>query len=46
MVENVGSLKWFMVGSEAAGEEVSAEEEASVLAGMMKARCLALGLPM
>ena len=46
MVENVGSLKWWMAGSKVAGEVVSAGEEASLSAGMMKARCSAPGIPM
>ena len=39
-------LEVWMAGSEATGKEVSAGEEASVLAGMMKARYSGLELPM
>ena len=46
MVENIGNLKWWMARRKAAGEEVSAGKEASVLAGIMKVRYSAPGLPM
>ena len=46
MVENIGSLKWWVDGGVAAGEQVSDGEEASASIGMMKARSSTPGLPM